>query len=200
MEEVVQEEMEPIILLAQHIQEKEEHRLQEELREYIRLIQLQMEALDKVEPQVDIHVLLIEVAEVEAGGWYGGRRSEPIDMPVVAEVQDLYGHQVLPQMYRAGYSVPTKYYLTDAATYGGNESFTSISGGTETGHSGDGYARITLVSGTVETTVEVQKKAMRWINIEKQIENGTLTGTFNYNGKKITEIDTNNNSIIHDGT
>lgn len=39
----------------------------------------------------------------------------------------------------------------------------------------------------------------RWINIEKQVENGTFTGTFTYNGHKITEIDTSNNTIIHEG-
>lgn len=37
----------------------------------------------------------------------------------------------------------------------------------------------------------------RWINIEKQIANGTLTGTFKYNGNKITEIDQQNNTITH---
>ncbi len=36
--------------------------------------------------------------------------------------------------------------LANAATIAGNQSFTSPSGGTETGHTGNGYARITLVS------------------------------------------------------
>ena len=35
--------------------------------------------------------------------------------------------------------------VTNASTKAGNTSFTSTSGGTETGHSGNGYARITLV-------------------------------------------------------
>lgn len=99
----------------------------------------------------------------------------------------------------SGYSVSSSYYLTDAVTYAGNTSFSSTSGGTETGHSGNGYARITLVSGTIETTKEVTKTANRWNNIEDQTESGTFTGTFNYNGKEITETDTANIEIIHNG-
>lgn len=38
-----------------------------------------------------------------------------------------------------------KYYLTDAQTIAGSESFKSPSGETETGHSGNGYAKITWV-------------------------------------------------------
>lgn len=99
----------------------------------------------------------------------------------------------------SGYSVPTKYYLTNAATYAGNTSFESKSGGTETGHSGNGYARITLISGTTEitTTTYVDVTATRWKNIEYQTEQGTFTGNLDYNGKTITEIDTENNTIIH---
>ena len=44
-----------------------------------------------------------------------------------------------------GYLLGSQYYMTNAATYAGNTSFTSTSGGTETGHSGNGYARITLI-------------------------------------------------------
>ena len=78
-------------------------------------------------------------------------------------------------------------------------SFESTSGGTETGHSGNGYARITLISGTTEiaATTYVDVTATRWKNIEYQTEQGTFTGNFDYNGKTITEIDTENNTIIH---
>ena len=53
----------------------------------------------------------------------------------------------------ANYTVDTKYYLTDASTSAGNQSFESTSGGTETGHSGDGYAKITPVEVTGEKTI-----------------------------------------------
>jgi len=39
-----------------------------------------------------------------------------------------------------------KYYLINAATIAGNESFTDYSGSTVTGHSGDGAVRITKLS------------------------------------------------------
>lgn len=45
----------------------------------------------------------------------------------------------------SGYALGSQYYLSNAATYAGNTSFASTSGGKETGHSGNGYARITLV-------------------------------------------------------
>ena len=45
----------------------------------------------------------------------------------------------------SGYSVPTTYQLTNAVTTAGNSSFPSTSGGTETGHSGNGYIKITAL-------------------------------------------------------
>ena len=45
----------------------------------------------------------------------------------------------------SGYLLGSKYYLTNASTIAGNASMPSISGGTETGHTGNGYARITAI-------------------------------------------------------
>ncbi len=45
-----------------------------------------------------------------------------------------------------GYLVGTQYYLTSASTIAGNASMPNASGSTETGHAGNGYAKITLVS------------------------------------------------------
>ena len=48
--------------------------------------------------------------------------------------------------YPSGCKLNTTHYLTSAATYAGNTSFTSTTSGTnETGHSGNGYVRITVV-------------------------------------------------------
>ena len=47
---------------------------------------------------------------------------------------------------RSGYSVSTSYYLSNASTVSGDTEFESITGGTETGHTGNGYAKITWVS------------------------------------------------------
>ena len=51
--------------------------------------------------------------------------------------------------YPSGCLLNSKYYLTNASTIGGNTSFTDNSGSTVTGHSGNGYARITS---TVKTS------------------------------------------------
>lgn len=48
--------------------------------------------------------------------------------------------------YPSGCLLNSIYYLTEATTVGGNESFPSASGGTEVGHEGNGYARITVLS------------------------------------------------------
>ena len=47
--------------------------------------------------------------------------------------------------YPTGCLLTSKHYLTDAATTAGNASFTGPTGTAETGHSGDGYARITAL-------------------------------------------------------
>ena len=48
--------------------------------------------------------------------------------------------------YPAGCLLNSSYYLTNAATLVGNTSFPSPSGANEVGHSGDGYARITVLN------------------------------------------------------
>lgn len=49
--------------------------------------------------------------------------------------------------------------LTEAQTIAGNASFTTTSGsGTETGHSGNGYAKITPVSVTGPSSTTTSKK------------------------------------------
>lgn len=47
--------------------------------------------------------------------------------------------------YPSGCKLNSTHYLTSAATYAGNTSFASTSGSNETGHSGNGYVRITVV-------------------------------------------------------
>lgn len=44
-----------------------------------------------------------------------------------------------------GYLLNSTYYLTSTSLVGGNSAFTSPTGSSETGHTGDGYARITVV-------------------------------------------------------
>lgn len=47
--------------------------------------------------------------------------------------------------YPSGCLLNSSYYLTDAQTIAGNSSFTSPTGSSETGHTGNGYCRITVM-------------------------------------------------------
>lgn len=89
---------------------------------------------------------MVMVEPVEAG-WYGGSGTVPDssgdDDRGGGGGSGFVWTSSTASNVPSGYSVPTKYYLTNAATYAGNTSFESKSGGTETGHSGNGYARIT---------------------------------------------------------
>lgn len=48
--------------------------------------------------------------------------------------------------YPSGCLLNSNYYLTDAKTIAGNTSFLSPEGTTETGHTGNGFVRITKLS------------------------------------------------------
>ena len=66
--------------------------------------------------------------------------------------------------YPSGCLLDSRYYLTNAQTIGGNTSFTSPTGSSETGHSGNGYVRITQ------------------LNVDEGVENiSNFTNCFYYN-------------------
>ena len=83
------------------------------------------------------------------GGWYGGgssgtNRSDSINYRTYTGGGSGYVYtSSTATNYPSGNLLTSTYYLTNAATLAGNTSFTSTSGGTETGHSGNGYAKIT---------------------------------------------------------
>ena len=84
------------------------------------------------------------------GGWYGGgatsttNNSDNINYVTYSGGGSGYVYtSSTATNYPSGNLLTSTYYLTNAATLAGNTSFTSTSGGTETGHSGDGYAKIT---------------------------------------------------------
>ena len=52
--------------------------------------------------------------------------------------------------YPSGCLLNSSYYLVNASTIAGNTAFTSPTGGTETGHAGNGYAKVTFVGQTLE--------------------------------------------------
>lgn len=83
------------------------------------------------------------------GGWYGGAGSYPDG----SGDDDRGGGGGSGYVYTSGTAsnypsgclLDSSHYLTDAETKAGYVSFPSTSGGTETGHSGNGYIRITKV-------------------------------------------------------
>lgn len=87
------------------------------------------------------------------GGWYGGSGSYPDG----SGDDDRGGGGGSGYVYTAetavnypdGNYVNSSYYLANAQTIAGNESFTSPTGTTETGHTGDGFCRITRKSGKI---------------------------------------------------
>ena len=83
------------------------------------------------------------------GGWYGGSGTVPDgsgdDDRGGGGGSGFVWTSSSASNVPSGYSVSTSYYLSNAETYAGNTSFASTSGGTETGHSGNGYAKITPV-------------------------------------------------------
>lgn len=85
------------------------------------------------------------------GGWYGGGSSD--DYSDDTSTNNRYhgggsGYVYTSSTatnYPSGCQLNSSYYLTDASTTAGSASFTSPTGTSETGHSGHGYVRITVL-------------------------------------------------------
>ena len=87
------------------------------------------------------------------GGWYGGGTNGGSQtIPTTNSGSDCSGGSggsgyvwtsATASSVPSGYSVPASYYLTNAQTIAGNTAFPAPAGGTETGHQGNGFARIT---------------------------------------------------------
>ena len=92
------------------------------------------------------------------GGWYGGSGTYP-DGSVDDDKGGGGGSGYIytastASSYPSGCLLNSSYYLTNASTTQGTASMPSTSGGAETGHAGDGYARITY-TGTMADTIAV---------------------------------------------
>ena len=74
------------------------------------------------------------------GGWFGGATSTSTGGGGGS------GYAVTSSSYKpSGYNVSDKFYMRNIQLIAGSEEFNSPNGFIETGHSGNGYARITLV-------------------------------------------------------
>lgn len=87
------------------------------------------------------------------GGWYGGGCATSSSDSNADTIRGSNGGgsgyvytSSTASNYPSGCKLNSTHYLTNAATYAGNTSFTSTtSGSNETGHSGNGYVRITVI-------------------------------------------------------
>lgn len=83
------------------------------------------------------------------GGWYGGGGSTPDssgddDRGGGGGSGYVYNSSTAKD-YPSGCLLNSSYYLQDSKTVAGNTSFKSPTGSNETGHTGDGYCRITVI-------------------------------------------------------
>ena len=90
------------------------------------------EVLDKVQMEVITVALMLDMEVVAGGGWYGGGADNDAFGGGGGSGYVLTSSSSKP----SGYALGSQYYLSNAATYAGNTSFVSPTGGTETGHSG----------------------------------------------------------------
>ena len=74
------------------------------------------------------------------GGWYGGGGGKSGSSSTCYPGGG--GSGFVYTTANAACTLPSSYYLTNASTTAGNAAFESVNGGTEIGHSGNGYARI----------------------------------------------------------
>lgn len=86
------------------------------------------------------------------GGWYGGASRYSVSSYSTGSDSEGGGGgsgyvytSSTAKNYPSGCLLNSSYYLTDAQTIAGNTSFISPSGSSETGHSGNGYCRITVI-------------------------------------------------------
>lgn len=89
------------------------------------------------------------------GGWYGGGGSGHYNGSSVTRYTGGGGGsgyvytESTAANYPEGCLLNSNYYLTSASTHAGNTSFTSPTGTAETGHAGNGYAKVTYVGQTL---------------------------------------------------
>lgn len=107
------------------------------------------------------------------GGWYGGSGS----MPDSSGDDDRGGAGGSGFVWTganapAGFGLTEAHYLTNAQTIDGSQSFASPAGAVETGHSGNGYVRITPVAFYVVTVVS-EDAAKGTVSGGGQYESGT---------------------------
>ena len=99
------------------------------------------------------------------GGWYGGGSGVGSGTDAAGGGGSGYvWTSATASNAPSGYSVPASCYLTDAQTIDGSNSFSAPDGSMETGHSGHGFARITLYRHKTITCASAVQSAPVTIN------------------------------------
>lgn len=105
------------------------------------------------------------------GGWYGGGYSRR--GPGGGGSGYVYTANTASN-YPSGSLLNSSHYLTEARTVGGNTSFPSTGGGTETGHAGNGYVKITFVEPIeMHRVTYIENKENSYINTKYYPNNNT---------------------------
>lgn len=89
-----------------------------------------------------------DVAPGGGGGWYGGG----LHCDSAGGGSGYVYTSATASNYPSGCLLNSTYYLSNAQTIAGNKSFPSPTGSTETGHSGNGYVRITKLTDVIYLT------------------------------------------------
>ena len=141
------------------------------------------------------------------GGWYGGGAYNTADDTNTSNRQKSGGGSGYVYTTDTASNCPSgcllnsSYYLTNAATYGGNTSFTDFNGSTVTGHSGNGAVKITGPKITTVTTYQIPRiLGLTTLKIKagvsKDLESGvtyeceTGSSSCTYLGSEITDTST----------
>ncbi len=137
------------------------------------------------------------------GGWYGGgssgtNRSDSTNYRTYTGGGSGYVYtSSTASNYPTGNKLNSSYYLTDATTYAGNSSFSSITAGKETGHSGNGYAKIAnlvkynipVVNGLTDLEVNIGKDTYDLL-AGVSVTCGSTGISCTLNGPEITDLST----------
>lgn len=100
------------------------------------------------------------------GGWYGGASHNAGSSAVCGGGggSGYVYNSTTAVNYPSGCTLNSNYYLSNSSTVDGSTSFPSTSGSTETGHSGNGYIRITVIDAPPEPSLYI-KVNNHWIKI-----------------------------------
>ena len=126
------------------------------------------------------------------GGWYGGASRYSVSSYSTGDDSEGGGGgsgyvytSSTAKNYPSGCLLNSSYYLSAAKTIAGNTSFTSPTGSSETGHSGNGYCRITVIecSNTALYT-RINNSMKKAIAFYFKLNNNKMygVGSANYNG------------------